>query len=1104
MILPLAVFAIIVGSATASAAADCATAERVFLPNNVSSISGPLTIIDIDGSPGSATLYANNPGNGDITIRVNYARTQDQSQAGIPAASPRASWALFTEEQYNQVAHVYVDFGYGGYWICNEPTLPSGQDLNASASSFDITFGRAELQRIGLKSCAETKFVLVAKVESYGLSLGPSRDPTWAPYAQYVSWTQITDCSGPMLNFAAFSLTYCPCSPPPLPPSPPSPPAPPSPPPPLPPLPCGDGFTFLRDGVPVYNITGAVLYDRNRAILVSDDSRRDDVFIDSAAVLRLTAQSGTPGEVTLDVFLDMPAGTEVYWQLYSEETYNQAVWRTDFTESCLGTPYFLMASTMILEAPAANISARFSQSDLEAMGLSTCADFNLVLAVRIYIPSAGDYYVAWDWGGCNRDGSDREWPLARFGLHYCPCESPPANPPLAPLPPPRPPPPVVIDCRLAERVSLPGGSPSLSGELTDIQIAGSPGVATLYGNQPAAGAVTFTITYVQTARGTDATRAPAPPVARWGLFTLEGFMQLAVQTTPDEWGSSTCTEPALPYNRTLGRTGSTLNITFTPSQLQLAGLRRCSETQMVFVAKVESYGLVLSNDHDPVWALYTQRVAWQQLQSCLPDTSVSFAQFGLTYCPCSSPPPPPSPPRPPSPPPPSPPLPPQPCGTGFTILRTGVPLPNITSTLLFDRRGAIITSNFNTKDYVMNGTARLLSRPGGSAAVTLELLLNLPAATEVYWQLYNPSTYDQAIWLTDWKTGDEYCIGSPYTGLVNARMVLQADARNVSVPISLSDLKAVGLRSCVDLDVILAVRIRLPTGGDYFLAWDWGGCKRDGSEKLWPIARFGLHYCPCVPPPPPPAPSPPPPMPPAPASPRPPSPRPFRPSPAPRPTPPGPPPPLPPPPSLSPPRPLSPLFSLIGTSPPSAPPPTSAPMAPSPVPPSSAPPAPRPPSPPPPSPLPTSPAPPSPPPPSPVPPSPPPPSPAPPPPLPPSPAPPSPLPPSPPPPSPRPPFPPPPSPRPPFPLPPSPPPPSPAPLSPLPPSPAPPSPRPPSPAPPSPLPPPSPPPSPRPPSPAPPSPKPPSPFPPPSPPPPPPSPMPFSPPLPPAPSPPPP
>ncbi|GIL73438.1 hypothetical protein Vretifemale_3556 [Volvox reticuliferus] len=150
----------------------------------------------------------------------------------------------------------------------------------------------------------------------------------------------------------------------------------------------------------------------------------------------------------MQVFLDLPAGTEVYWELYDMQTYRDWVWYEDKSKWCIGAPYWYtdyMMKSKVLDEPATNISISFTLSELQILGLGTCTNSTFMLLVQIRPPTGGDYYVGWDTDGCQMDSSDdRFWPLVRLGVWYCPCPPPPPQPPpaLSSRPVPSPPSPL--------------------------------------------------------------------------------------------------------------------------------------------------------------------------------------------------------------------------------------------------------------------------------------------------------------------------------------------------------------------------------------------------------------------------------------------------------------------------------------------------------------------------------------------------------------------------------------------------------------------------------------------------------------------------------------
>ncbi|GIL73451.1 hypothetical protein Vretimale_17682 [Volvox reticuliferus] len=435
---------------------DCQGREQVLLSSGCeSSASGPVMASKDDvSSPSTATLFVNSPGIGDITFHIKFKLRYNTSHPNstLPPSPPQASWGLFTEtDYYNQVV-IWDGDSVFGHSDCVDATLPSRRTLGYNDDSFNVTFTRAELKRIGLKMCALTTFAFAATVETYMDIQGPNDSgPNWQLYIQSIAWDNLDyNCwSGQWVPYASFSLRYCPCASPPLPPSPPTPPSPPPPPPP-PPLFCGPSLiNFIRDDAYLPSITGDVLFDETSSLMAHKFRLSEYKVIRSAS--RLTTTPGTPdGEdasISMQVFLDLPAGTEVYWELYDMQTYRDWFWFTDRWTWCLGPPYSYTdyMKSQVLDEPATNISISFTLIDLQVVGIRTCTNSTFMLLVRIRPPTGGDYYVGWDTDGCNLDSADdRVWPLVRLGVWYCPCPSPPPQPPpaLSPPPVPSPPPPL--------------------------------------------------------------------------------------------------------------------------------------------------------------------------------------------------------------------------------------------------------------------------------------------------------------------------------------------------------------------------------------------------------------------------------------------------------------------------------------------------------------------------------------------------------------------------------------------------------------------------------------------------------------------------------------
>ncbi|GIL49647.1 hypothetical protein Vafri_5952 [Volvox africanus] len=895
---------------------DCQGREEVLLSSGSgsSSDSGPVMASRSDPSPSTATLFVNSPGIGDITFHVKF-KQQWYDPSGpnstLPPSPPQAFWGLFTEGSYIDEVDTWVGDFIFGHPECFDVTLPSSRMLSYNDEFFNVTFTRAELKRIGLLMCDVTSFAFVARVNTYIDARGENNDdlePSWQLYTQAIAWNQVDDCywGDKWIPYASFSLRYCPCASPPPPPFPPSPPSPPPPPPP-PPLFCGGSLSFARDGAYLSSITGDVLFDETGSLMSQEYRLSEYKPIRSAA--QLTATPGTPEQeasISLQVFLDLPAGTEVYWELYDTQTYHDWVWMTDRWTWCLGPPY-LASDYMIskvLDAPATNISIRYKLSDLQSLGLGACTNSTFIFLVRIHPPTGGDYYVGWDTGGCNEDGSDSLWPLVRMVVWHCPCPPPPAQPPLSPPLLPSPPPPLqppfpaplsspmpapplrptvpipeVIqmdnclaeqdDCQGREQVLLLSGcETSVSGPVMASRGDPSPSTATLFVNSPGIGDITFHIKFKQQwydPSGPNSTLPPSPPQAFWGLFTEMDYNDQLILwlTTHDLFSYTDCANVTLPSSRMLSYNDEFFNVTFTHAELKRIGLLMCDVSSFAFVAKVNTYiDTRGENSSEPNWQLYSQAIAWHQMDYvCWHDQWVPYAYFNLRYCPCASPPLPPSPPSPPRPSPP-PPQPPVFCDVSFGFIQDGAYLSNITGDVLFDETGSLMSQEYRLSEYKpIRSAAQLTATPGTpeqEASISMQVFLDLPAGTEVYWELYDTQTYHDWVWMTDRWT---WCLGPPYwMPDYLSFAVLDAPATNISIRYKLSDLQSRGLRTCTNSTFILVFQIHPPTGGDYYVGWDTDGCKQDDSDpRLWPLVRMVVWHCPCPPPPEQPSPSPAPP-----------------------------------------------------------------------------------------------------------------------------------------------------------------------------------------------------------------------------------------------------
>ncbi|GIL49695.1 hypothetical protein Vafri_5982 [Volvox africanus] len=425
---------------------DCQGREEVLLSSacGSSSKSGPVMASRSDPSPTTATLFVNSPGLGDITFHVKFKQQRYDPNSTLPP-QPQAFWGLFTDiDFYNQVVFWDGDSIFG-HSDCLDVVLPSNRTLSYNDDSFNVTFTRAELKRIGLKMCGVTTFAFAANVSTYIDTRGKnSSEPNWQPHTQFIAWDLMDyNCwYGQWVPYASFSLSYCPCASPPLPPSPPSPPRPPSPPPP-PPLVCGVSSSFVRNGTYLSSITGDVLFDETGSLM--SQQYRMNTFKPIRSAARLTATPGTPQQeasISMQVFLNLPAGTQVFYDLYNPQMYHDRVWFTDRWTWCIGAPYWdygYMQSDYYSE-PVTNVSVSIGLSYLRYLGLGACTNSSFILLVRIHPPTGGDYYVGWDTGGCNEDGSDSLWPLVRMVVRHCSCPPPPSSPPPAPSPRPSPPP----------------------------------------------------------------------------------------------------------------------------------------------------------------------------------------------------------------------------------------------------------------------------------------------------------------------------------------------------------------------------------------------------------------------------------------------------------------------------------------------------------------------------------------------------------------------------------------------------------------------------------------------------------------------------------------
>ncbi|GLI64623.1 hypothetical protein VaNZ11_007940 [Volvox africanus] len=426
------------------------------------------------------------------------------------------------------------------------------------------------------------------------------------------------------------------------------------------------------------------------------------------------------------------------------------------------------------------------------------------------------------------------------------------------------------DCQGREQVLLLSGcETSVSGPVMASRGDASPSTATLFINSPGIGDITFHIKFKQQydPSGLNSALPPSPPQAFWGLFTEMNYNDQLILwlSTDDLFSYSDCANVTLPSSRTLSYNDDFFNVTFTRAELKRIGLLMCEVTSFAFVAKVNTYidnrG---ENSSEPSWQLYSQAIAWHQMDYvCWHPQWVPFAYFNLRYCPCASPPLPPSPPSPPSPSPP-PPQPPVFCDVSFGFARDGAYLSSITGDLLFDETSSLMSHEYRLSEYkTIHSAAQLSATPGTpeqEASISMQVFLDLPAGTEVYWELYDTQTYHDWVWMTDKWT---WCLGPPYWNPEYLSFkILDAPATNISIRYNLSDLQSRGLRTCTNSTFILLFQIRPPTGGDYYVGWDTGGCKQDGSDSLWPLVRLVVWHCPCPPPPEQPPPEPPPPPPP--------------------------------------------------------------------------------------------------------------------------------------------------------------------------------------------------------------------------------------------------
>ncbi|GIM14798.1 hypothetical protein Vretimale_17682, partial [Volvox reticuliferus] len=194
---------------------DCQGREQVLLSSGCeSSASGPVMASKDDvSSPSTATLFVNSPGIGDITFHIKFKLRYNTSHPNstLPPSPPQASWGLFTEtDYYNQVV-IWDGDSVFGHSDCVDATLPSRRTLGYNDDSFNVTFTRAELKRIGLKMCALTTFAFAATVETYMDIQGPNDSgPNWQLYIQSIAWDNLDyNCwSGQWVPYASFSLRY--------------------------------------------------------------------------------------------------------------------------------------------------------------------------------------------------------------------------------------------------------------------------------------------------------------------------------------------------------------------------------------------------------------------------------------------------------------------------------------------------------------------------------------------------------------------------------------------------------------------------------------------------------------------------------------------------------------------------------------------------------------------------------------------------------------------------------------------------------------------------------------------------------------------------------
>ncbi|KXZ53550.1 hypothetical protein GPECTOR_7phG26 [Gonium pectorale] len=363
--------------------------------------SGPIRSAVSGAEVGTATLYADSPAPGSITLvlRSNW------------AAGTVINWQVFDLPTYYSALFTFSLSGLK----CHQPAMANTFTLSNATSSFNITLTREQL---GLSQCTRQYFYPALQ------AVAPGGEASWLAW-EYVEAnspsSSICTNSDTSFGIGSFTLQYCPC---PAPPSPPPPPKPPAPPP-----TCGPATHLVSDNVE--------RPDGVRSGPIRSASSGAEV---GTATLR--TDSPAPGYLTLTLSSSWAAGTTVNWQVFDLAGFYSSVFNIVPLQPIQCSQPQLPNSFAI---PAATSSFNITVS-YDDLGVGWCTRRYLYPTVQTVAPSGETAWLAWNFvtSGNPSDpictNSPTNFGIGSFTIQYCPCSPPPSPRPPSPRPPsPRPP-----------------------------------------------------------------------------------------------------------------------------------------------------------------------------------------------------------------------------------------------------------------------------------------------------------------------------------------------------------------------------------------------------------------------------------------------------------------------------------------------------------------------------------------------------------------------------------------------------------------------------------------------------------------------------------------